>query len=193
MEGRSKCVVQMTMEFEGIPYGDCFTVEIRWVARATDASVVTIDVGAAVVFRKQTFLKSKISSGTIEESRPTHESLFRAVRSALSSGDVEVQPGAPNSNAVPTIHSPEPLAKVSSWFCGLDIETRGMLGLFLLVIIIVYRSSGMEARSYQCSQKENDLNQQLALVRTELLELNKSLKEVKGLLHVQVLSRTRED
>jgi hypothetical protein len=115
------------------------------------------------------------------------------VRTALSSGDGEVQKGAPSPNAVPIIHSPEPLAKGSSWFFGLDIETRAMLGLFLLVIIIVYRNSGMDAGSDQCSRQLNDLNQQLALVRTELLELHKSLQEVKGLLNVEVLSKTRED
>jgi hypothetical protein len=153
--------------------------------------MLKVDVGATVVFRKQTFLKSKISSATIEETRPAHKNLFRAVQSALSSGDDETQPGE-SPNTVPAVALSEVLAKGSSWFVGLNIET-GVLGLLLLLLFIVYRSNGLDKGSYQCSQQLNDLNQELALVRTELLELKASLNEVKDLLTLRVSTKTRED
>jgi hypothetical protein len=166
-------------------------VEIRWVARSTGSSKLIVDVGATVVFRKQTFLKSKISSATIEETRPAHQNLFRAVQSALSSGEDETQPGE-SPNTVPAVASPEVLAKGSSWFFGWNIET-GVLGLLLFFLFIVYRSEGLDKGSYQCSLQLNDLNQEFVLLRTELLELKASLKEVKDLLRLQVSTKTRED
>jgi hypothetical protein len=45
VDGNDTCVVQTTVEFDGIPYGDCFNVEIRWVARRIGANDINIHVG----------------------------------------------------------------------------------------------------------------------------------------------------
>lgn len=67
VEGDDKCVVAMTVELDGIPYSDTFNVEVRWVARRFGANDINVQVGLFVNFKKNTFLKAKIRSGTIEE------------------------------------------------------------------------------------------------------------------------------
>lgn len=74
----------MNVEFEGIPYADCFSVVIRWVARREGDRDLTIDVGVEVNFKKSTFLKSKIRAGTIEETAPVHKDLFQAASRACA-------------------------------------------------------------------------------------------------------------
>jgi len=69
VEGNDKCVFGMTVEFDGIPYSDTFAVEVRWVARREGENDILVEVGVFVDFKKNTFLKAKIRSGTIEESK----------------------------------------------------------------------------------------------------------------------------
>lgn len=86
MEGDDKFVLTMTVEMDGIPYADCFAVEVRWVARRAGKDLV-IDVGVFVDFKKSTVLKAKIQSGTITETKPIHFSLFDAAKDACGAGD----------------------------------------------------------------------------------------------------------
>jgi VAD1 Analog of StAR-related lipid transfer domain len=74
----------MRVEFEGIPYADTFAVEIRWVATREGERDVKVEVGVEVDFKKNTFLKSKIRAGTIEETAPVHKNLFEAVQAACA-------------------------------------------------------------------------------------------------------------
>lgn len=39
VEGKDKCVLAMTVEMTGVPYSDCFNVEIRWVATRSGRSL----------------------------------------------------------------------------------------------------------------------------------------------------------
>lgn len=86
MEGDDKFVLTLTVEMDGIPYADCFAVEVRWVARRAGKDLA-IDVGVFVDFKKSTMLKAKIQSGTIAETKPMHVSLFDAAKEACGAGD----------------------------------------------------------------------------------------------------------
>jgi VAD1 Analog of StAR-related lipid transfer domain len=72
------------VEIDGIPYGDTFAVEIRWVATRDGENDMLVDVGVEVDFKKSTFLKSKIRAGTIEETTSVHKDLFTAIQSACA-------------------------------------------------------------------------------------------------------------
>jgi VAD1 Analog of StAR-related lipid transfer domain len=72
------------VEIDGIPYGDTFAVEIRWVATLDGENDLLIDVGVEVDFKKSTFLKSKIRAGTIEETTSVHKDLFTAIQGACA-------------------------------------------------------------------------------------------------------------
>jgi hypothetical protein len=88
VEGNDKCVVDMRVEFDGIPYSDAFAVQVRWVARREHQNDIAVEVGVFVDFKKSTFLKNKIKSGTIEETTPVHKNLFENVKAAcLAAGE----------------------------------------------------------------------------------------------------------
>jgi len=104
MEGDDKFVLTMTVEMDGIPYADCFAVEVRWVARRAGKDLV-IDIGVFVNFLKSTMLKSKIQSGTILETKPVHFALFDAAKEVCGAGeegdDEEDEEGEEGSSARP--------------------------------------------------------------------------------------------
>ena len=81
LEGSDKCVASMTIEFEGIPYSDCFAVEVRYVA-TRQGNDIKYECGLLVDFRKSTFLKRQIQAGTIEESTPVYRNFFKVVHAA---------------------------------------------------------------------------------------------------------------
>lgn len=84
LEGKDRSIMQMTVAFEGIPYSDSFSVEVRWVATRVGAKDIMVQVGVFVEFHKSTFLKTQIRNGTMTETKPVHESLFEFVKTALS-------------------------------------------------------------------------------------------------------------
>ena len=80
-----RSVMQMTVAFDGIPYSDAFSVEVRWVASRSGAKDISVEVGVFVDFQKKTMLQGKIRAGTITETKPVHASLFDFVKNALGS------------------------------------------------------------------------------------------------------------
>ena len=88
IEGDDKLVLSMTVKMHGIPYSDCFAVEVRWLARRAGPDLI-IDVGVFVDFKKNTMLRKKIQSGTVTETKPIHVALFKAAKEACSAGDDE--------------------------------------------------------------------------------------------------------
>ena len=80
VDGEDKCVVAISASFDGIPYSDSFSVEMRWVATRKGNNDLLIQVGLFVVFKKNTMLKSQITSGTIQETKNVHIRLFNAVK-----------------------------------------------------------------------------------------------------------------
>lgn len=72
----------MTVEFHGLPYADCFAVEQRWVATREGDDNILLQGGVAVAFRKNTFLKTQIKAGTIEETTKVAKSLFNCAKVA---------------------------------------------------------------------------------------------------------------
>jgi VAD1 Analog of StAR-related lipid transfer domain len=81
--GDERCILHMQIEMEGIPFADCFNVQIRWVVTriggTAEKPILEIRVGLFVNFVKQTILAAKIRSGTTEESTKTQKSLLHAV------------------------------------------------------------------------------------------------------------------
>lgn len=51
-DGNDRCVVMMTVEFDGIPYSDSFAVEVSWSARRMKEKDILIDAGVFVRFTK---------------------------------------------------------------------------------------------------------------------------------------------
>lgn len=58
VDGNDKRILAMTVEMDGIPYADCFAVEVRWVARRIGSRAIQVDVGVFVDFKKKTMFAS---------------------------------------------------------------------------------------------------------------------------------------
>jgi hypothetical protein len=54
IEGNNKCVVAMTIDMNGVPFSECFVVEVRWVATRSGKNDLNIQVGLFVNFIKST-------------------------------------------------------------------------------------------------------------------------------------------
>jgi len=52
VDGDDKCILEMTVEMDGIPYADVFAVEVRWVARRVGNRDLLVEVGVLVDFKK---------------------------------------------------------------------------------------------------------------------------------------------
>ena len=74
---------------EGIPYADCFAVEVRWVAHREGMNDVKVEIGVFVDFRKATIFASKIKQGTLTETTPIHASLFAVIKAECANENGE--------------------------------------------------------------------------------------------------------
>jgi VAD1 Analog of StAR-related lipid transfer domain len=77
-------VLDFRVNCEGIPYGDAFAVQVRWVARRESINNIRIEVGVFVDFIKGTILKSRIESGATAETGTMHKKLFDDIRATCS-------------------------------------------------------------------------------------------------------------
>ena len=94
VKGNDKCILAMTVEMEGIPYADCFTVEVRWVARRIGARDIHVEVGVFVNFKKSTMFAKKIKAGTLDETKPVHHKLFETAKAICMKEGGEAASGA---------------------------------------------------------------------------------------------------
>mmetsp|Transcript_3490 Transcript_3490/g.6409 ORF Transcript_3490/g.6409 Transcript_3490/m.6409 type:complete len:1355 (+) Transcript_3490:139-4203(+) len=96
IDGNDKCVLAMTVEMEGIPYADCFAVQVRWVARRIGECDIHVEVGVFVDFKKSTMFAKKIKAGTLDETKPVHHKLFNAAKARCTEegGEAGVAPAA---------------------------------------------------------------------------------------------------
>ena len=54
VDGIDKCVMQRTVAMDGVPFSDCFNVEVRWVATRSGKNDIALQVGLFVNFIKST-------------------------------------------------------------------------------------------------------------------------------------------
>jgi hypothetical protein len=91
IEGKNKCVVAMTIDMNGVPFSECFVVEVRWVATRSGKNDLNVQVGLFVNFIKSTILAGKIRSGTTEQTTQQQMVLFGKVQQACGATAEEVQ------------------------------------------------------------------------------------------------------
>jgi hypothetical protein len=198
VEGNDKCVLAMTVEFEGIPYSDTFAVEVRWVASREGLNDILIEVGVFVDFRKNSFLKKPIRAGTIEETTPIHKNLFEVVKAAcIAAGGVQDVEEEKEEEGV-KVKAIEPEAGMALRF---DRYTIGAIGavVFFMFVWRILLSSGTRGSTEILSVAPGDieyLGERISWtsIRTnrrleEILTLkDKGLKLVKKFQHDSILS-----
>lgn len=163
------CVVAMSVDMSGIPYSDCFAVEVRWVARRVGVDDLELRVGIFVNFRKRTMLKQKIRSGTIEESTPAIKRLYELAHNACAAAAGEEAPAyddGEQSDVETPLASRE---ERSSGFANVLTSNPFVVVLLPLLLYLLYKWTFLSPVSEQ---------DRLEKLEMEVQELQETLKEV---------------
>lgn len=169
----------MTVEMEGIPYSDCFSVEVRWVARREGDNDILVEVGVFVDFKKSTLLKSKIRSGTLEETTSTHESLFECVKAACVAAGGEEMLEAEEEARVAPVNVGKPLVQFNGFTIGLTV-------FILLCLYYYFRPTAIPVPLERALSSDTEfLSGRIDDLEAELADLKRTLKEVLTLLKAQ--------
>jgi hypothetical protein len=182
VEGQDKCVMGMTVEMDGIPYADTFAVEVRWVASRVGAKDIFVQVGVFVFFKKNTFLKSKIRAGTIEETTSVHESLFACAKKACIAAGGEELPAAEEK----LLQDREALAEEEKPASSLPLNKYTIAVVILLALYLYYslvRSS--ETVEHVVSPDIIYLGRRIDKLEADIGLLQQTLGEVLALLKEQ--------
>jgi len=79
----NRCILQMTVEIEGMPMADAFAVEIRWVTTRVNSNDLKVEVGLFVIMKKTTMFAKQIRSGALVDSKPVHVGLFEKIKATI--------------------------------------------------------------------------------------------------------------
>lgn len=197
VKGNDICILAMSVEMEGIPYADCFAVEVRWVARRTGSRDIHVDVGVFVDFKKSTLFASKIRQGTIAETTPVHHTLFERAKAiclaAGGKGVSEVEAAEEEEEVVIEVEKPKSAVVnvLAGWKetiandVSSDTKLRllvGLVGFFLLRFTIsrFRRRDGSvtsEDDIAALGQRINELHEEMREIRNTLDAILKVMKE----------------
>mmetsp|Transcript_34956 Transcript_34956/g.75749 ORF Transcript_34956/g.75749 Transcript_34956/m.75749 type:complete len:433 (-) Transcript_34956:911-2209(-) len=86
LEGNDRCIVSLTINMK-VPFGDCFSVEVRWVVSRADTSSpssreLSVSCGMIINFNKSCFVEGKIRANTTVETQKGQTSLFDNMKNA---------------------------------------------------------------------------------------------------------------
>lgn len=87
--GNDRCVVSLTINMK-VPFGDCFSVEVRWVVSRVGSRDISVSCGMVINFSKSCFVESKIRSNTTAETQKGQSNLWenmKRVCGSISQGD----------------------------------------------------------------------------------------------------------
>jgi len=194
----------MTVEFEGIPYSDCFAVEIRWVTRREGDQDLKVEVGVEVDFRKTTFLKSKIRSGTIEETAVVHKELFQAIAKTCAAAkgeaavaeEIEISEEDKNVPLSPEVDTMDIKAKAMQLLSNVSLEIAacGALVLFLFFWRLLSRNRGVNVVE-ESLLSSPALAEEVAALGSRVDGLEAELKAIHGTLQeiLVVLKNNKSD
>lgn len=62
LEGNEKCVFSFNSKTQGLPFSDCFRIQVRWVVTRVNNDEICIKIGMFVVMIKKTVFSRKISA-----------------------------------------------------------------------------------------------------------------------------------
>ena len=88
-----RCVATASTEAAGVPFGDAFLVQLRWVGTRVGTNDLMLQLGLYVLFRKSVLVAGQIRSASREESLATQLELFETMKKACGAQESTVQVG----------------------------------------------------------------------------------------------------
>jgi len=188
MEGDSKCVLAMTCEFDGLPYSDSFSVELRWVASRDGANDILVEVGIFVDFKKSmlNMIKQKIRSGTIEETTPVQKKLFETITEACVAAGGEGVEEEVAVHEVPVVKPPDKSANLS---VPESLEKYAIVAVGIVVLwAVLWRFFSRSKRTTDfamLSGEIENISRRMDQMESEIRLVKDTLNEVLALLKEQ--------
>lgn len=78
----NRCVVANSTDCRGVPFGDAFQVQLRWVATRVGENDLLLQLGLYVLFSKSVLVAGQIRSATRSESIEAQEKMYEAMKEA---------------------------------------------------------------------------------------------------------------
>jgi len=189
IDGNDKCVLAMTVEMEGIPYADCFAVEVRWVARRVGASDIHVEVGVFVDFKKSTMFAKKIRAGTLDETKPVHHKLFESAKALCLAGGGEAAGAAEEEEEEEEEEEVKPVAEaeVENELLGMLSSAKDMFidnkllllaGLAGLLFLRLATSLFGRGEAFTSATDSALLNQRIDELHDEMREIRQTLDAI---------------
>lgn len=199
VEGNDKVVLAMTVAMTGIPYSDCFAVEVRWVSRREGSRDLLVEVGVFVNFMKSTMFAGKIRSGTLAETKPIHVQLFDAAKkacvAAAGEDDGMVEEEEPEDEAVNEENVEEPFDFSLESIMGKarsvlenpkDIDVTAAVvvaALVFLLIRLIASIIGVGSRGSSTATDEIELlGKRIDELHIEMRNMHQTLEEILSIM-----------
>jgi hypothetical protein len=173
----SKCIIEITVELKGIPYADCFSVEVRWVATQAGRDL-KVNVGLFVVFNKSTMFANQIRSGASKETKEVHFILFERIKAECHAGEAEEEEIRGEGEVLKPGVLSLTLSAASEGFSMLSLSLSHRPIWFVIILFILLNSWMRNSElKHQIGDLQNDIlsmREELILIRTLLEKGNAS-------------------
>ena len=77
-----RCVITMSTDCDGVPFGDTFQVQLRWVGTRIYQNDLLLQLGLYVLFKKSVLVAGQIRSASRSESTEEQMKMFKAMKAA---------------------------------------------------------------------------------------------------------------
>lgn len=94
-----RCVATASTDCVGIPFGDAFQVQLRWVGTRVGQNDLLLQLGLYVLFKKSVLVAGQIRSATREETIETQLQLFETMKEACGAQESTVKVVAAEEDA----------------------------------------------------------------------------------------------
>jgi hypothetical protein len=161
--------LQNITNIQGVPGADCFKVEDRWVVEALSDNSVRFSVYFQITFFKRTMIKPLIQKNIKAETKKWFQGYVTFIKRALHK-----EYDRKDSSPLPITTSEDDLddtvEKRGTWF--MDVTPTSILVVLVVAVLM--------AQLFYLQRAVVDLQDQLALMRRDTLELTTVLRQSKA-------------
>jgi hypothetical protein len=126
-------VLEIRSTIHDVPYGDCFIVEARWIAKSTAVGCHVTGL-CSVYFTKSTMWKKMILSSTVKQTQQSYASWATVAQQTLR----KRRPGASDEPEVPLPGTPTSGDKPEQGLPFLPIILSAVALLVIVIAVLVF-------------------------------------------------------
>lgn len=158
---KNRCVVTSSTNCTGVPFGDAFQVQLRWVATRVGDSDLLLQLGLYIMFSKSVLVAGQIKSAARSESMEAQQKMFDAMKEACGVQESTTTVAATTAAAV--------VQEENRWNTAAVKESGSVCNMASLNIFRICAPTAPPERVFQ-----DDLDRALCEVRDLLKTLGNS-------------------